>query len=155
MMIPLLLLGCAESEPVEASSGAAAADFAGPPGRVIDFVPVGQPTETGISLVILDGAWEVVGTDQLVTSYVSHLGDDGLRVDDQVLLPPRLAEGTTVGGAAVTAVGEQETWYGTFPDTVRVAVDDGAFAGELVFARDVGLVVVVWLGWSGELAYYE
>ncbi len=154
-MIALLVLACATPETVAESSGAAAADFAGPVGRVLDFVPVGQPTEPGISLVVLDGSWEVAALDGVVTAYPTHLGDDGLRVDDLLLLPPRLAPGSGADGVEVISVGSAETWYGTFPDTVSVSVAEGAFAGDLVFARDVGLVVVQWQGWSGELAYYE
>jgi hypothetical protein len=146
-----LLLACAGADPLPESSGAAAADYVGEPGRVLEFIPVGEPDAEGVSLSLLDGTWSFGD----VASYTARLAPDGFYVDEGLVLPDRLAVGTTGEGVVVTAVGSVETWYGTFPDAVTVSIDAGPLAGEAEFARDVGPVRLVWEGWDGELAGYE
>lgn len=156
MILLPLLLGCGDPEGVAPSSGAAPVDFVGPVGRVIELVPPGAPEDPSVSLVVLEGSWELQAEDGAGLAYPTHLGtDDGFRVDEVLLLPPRLAPGTEVEGARVEAVGSYTTWYGTFPDTVSVRVAEGDFAGTAVFARDIGPIALVWAGWAGELATYE
>lgn len=154
-MIAWLAFACTGPDPLPETSGASAPDYAGPVGRILEFEPFGDATADPVTLVIADGTWEIAGVDGSTRSYTTRLDGDGFAVDGNLLLPPRLAAGSTAEGVEVIAVGATETWYGTFPDTVTVAVTAGAFGGTQVFARDVGLVLATWEGWSGELAYYE
>lgn len=96
-------------------------------------------------------AWEIRDTnDAVVDSFTADLSD-GLLLDGEPILPSILA----VGEAGVTALGEHETWYGTFPRAVTVEIADGRWAGTQVFAEDLGPVTYTLDGQVWDLVFYD
>ncbi len=142
-------------------------EFSGEDGTRIDFLPQGGESEVQLAthqdeplqLHIGEDEWELrLGERWADATFVDVYfldREDGLWVDDAQLLPEDPSVGAAGQGCEVVAAGEHATYYGTFLDTVTVAVDDGDFAGEVVFARGVGPVAfdVDGQGWTA--AYYE
>jgi len=151
----LLLLACADEGAVPESSGAAPAAYAGPVGRILEYAGMGDPQGDTRFLAIQEGSWDWSASQTDASTWITRLTDEGLWVDEAQVLPERLAAGARAPGVEVTAVGEAETWYGTFPDTVTVDVEEGVLAGPTIWARDIGPVLITVQGWSGELVYYE
>lgn len=160
-MIALWFLACGEAEPVEVDNRRHAVDFAGPAGMHLEYVLQAEPEGTPLMLRIaetLDG-WETRegqrwadGTDS--QTFVVSL-EDGLRVDDTLLLPALLQAGTTAEGVSVVSLGELEVWYGLFSEVASVEVAEGPWAGPQAFARDIGPILLTYSGETWELAGYE
>lgn len=142
-----LLLGCAEPAATTATERRVR-DFVGPAGLRVELAPAELPDEAPLHLVQAADAWELRLGERWddaapVATWPVEVGER-LKVDGAVLLAPPLPS-----GAPFT------TWYGEFPDAVRVEVADGARAGEWVFAAGVGPVVATVDGVRRECVYYE
>ena len=134
-------------------------DYAPPEGRHVELAEASalQFMELDNQLPVLmireeDGRWWLregegwrFGED--VADYPVEI-DGGLWIAETEILPAPIAEATEGDGVRILGLGSLETWYGTFDNTVTVEVDEGDWAGEQVFARDIGLIRVTWRGIS-------
>lgn len=156
----LWALACS-GEGAQGVSGLDAAAFAGPEAFRMEFVEAdldtGATSET-LHLRAEDGTWTFRVGERW--SEATELGEievtvDGtLALDGQVVLPSRVSPGATDEGVEVTALGELEVHYGTFPSVASVTVSDGV-PGDHAFAQDVGPVRLELFDGRWQLAYYE
>jgi len=82
------------------------------------------------------------------------LEEEGYKIDGALVLPARLTVGQTTEGTTVSALGELEVWYGTFPMVASVEVSEG-FEGAHHFAEGIGPVRLELYDRTWDLAYYE
>ena len=152
------VLGCAPA-PDSDATGNLAADYAGAEGTLFAFAPSALPDELPVWLQIGADHWDLRAGEEWSTAEEDAVYDvslvEGLWVDDAQLLPYRLVEGPVDDALEVVFLGEWETWYGVFPDTVEVMVDADPFTGRWVFAKGLGPIVIAVDGESRELVYYE
>lgn len=154
-MLLLLLAACGPKDG-EGTTGGAAADYASPPGAVLDLVPAGQGKSGQVStLSVTDATWDWEDPQGQTSSWPWAVGADGLSVNGELILPARTGPGSSGAGVSVTDNGATEVYYGTFDDTVTVEIDAGSFAGTAVFARGLGPIVLTLSGVPMELAYYQ
>lgn len=151
-MILAWMLACAEEG--GSKGGASAGDYSGPVGRILEYAdPLDETHLTQLTLVISETSWEL--TDLLGTFVtLPWTLEDGLVVDDQLLLPDPVIAGSAAGGVAVGQFGPAEVYYGIFPQAVTTERADGSFAGPQTWAEGVGPVALTW-GGAWELVYYE
>ena len=157
-------LAACEAGPADSLSEGA---FPGDAGTRIDYLPEADGAEVQhasdedepLQLHIGEDEWELrLGERWADANFVAVYfldRDDGLWVDDAQLLPADPEVGATGQGCEVVAAGEHATYYGTFLDTLTVAVDDGDFAGDVVFARGVGPIDFTLDQQRWTAAYYE
>lgn len=167
-MLIVLLVACGGAGPEAADFGWPGADYAGPANRRWTFVPVvdevAVPDGPRLLVQSTDTAWEARAGDrwraaEAVTTWTLDRAG-GLTLDNTAMLPATVHTGAVTDAAEVTATGEAEVYYGAFPDTATALVAEGAWAGEQVFALDVGPIALRWRDPAGtadawQLATYE
>jgi hypothetical protein len=157
LVLAAALAGC--GDPVEAA-GKAFDAYVLPAGFQLVYTPLGDPYGQEISLRLVDRAWELRDGAEwedgaLLASFPADQSA-GVEVDGTLLLPASLQVGATTDGITVEAIGETETWYGTFPDAVEVTVaSDGAWDGPAAFAAEVGPVRWSLDGTTWDLVTYD
>lgn len=156
----LLLLACADGESPEGVGGIYYGDFVPPPGWVAEYIPQDAPDEQPLLLHIdADGGWELRRGERWADAQVQGVwqavDDEGYWVNNELILPSTLTQGTTVDDVTVTGLGEATAWYGTFEMAVTLERNGGRLSSEQVFARDIGPVVLTLDGFRWELASYE
>lgn len=162
-MIHAIWLVACGGEGGPTSAGLVAQDFAGPESFRMEFVE--GPIDTGetpdgevLHLHAEDGTWSFRLGQRW--SEATPMGehaievDGGLTIDGEVVLPERVSPGASEGGAEVTALGELQVWYGTFPTAASVTVSEG-FEGDHAFAQHIGPIQLQLFDASWELAFYE
>ncbi len=157
-MFWLLLAACEDPIGPVAEEGPEA--YVGAAGSYLELGPPDDPNGLGWLLQLEEDAWTLREGEAWITAdevfaVAAEASKDGLVVGGTRLLPDSVEEGTSADGVEVLSRDEVEVYYGTFPDAITVAVDGGDWAGEQVFARDVGLVSMTYQGVQRELRYYE
>ncbi len=169
-VIAWVLLAACSGGSVPAGGGRDFREFIGSAGELIELRPpmgtdTGPVMDTGgvaiVSrwLAIEDAAWGLRSGDDWDTGAV--LGEwalayeGGLIVAGAQLLPERIAEGESAGGARIRTLTPYETGYGTFLDAVTVEVAEGEWAGTQVFAAGAGPVSLTLGGEVWELVWYQ
>lgn len=153
-----LLVGC--GEPAEGSRSLQPEDLLPTDGRVNVYTPADDTAAEPLALRAADRTWTLrLGEDWETAEAVAELdvrvGDDGVRVGDDLLLPATVAVGEAGDGVTVVAMDEYTTYYGTWPLAVTVEVDGGRWAGVQVFAAGMGPIAATLDGVSWDLVYYE
>ena len=150
--------GCEPSDS-QVTAGFVAENYAGDLDTRLAFAPSGLPDDSPVWLQVSEADWELRVGDEWATAETlgvyERIVDDGLWVDGVQMLPYRLVTGVVDDALEVVSLGEWETWYGTFPDTVEVSIDAPPFTGRWVFAAGIGPIAIAVDGESRELVYYE
>lgn len=154
-----LLFSCTKGTPEDHQKPPTLADYAGTAGNLLMFSPLEEPDGPTEMLLISEESWEIrVGDFWEEAEPGDHwswsLEEEGLQVGSDLLLPAGLKKGSSSGSATIEAVGAFTTWYGDFSDTLLVTVEDGAWAGQLVFARGLGPIRFS-RGGDWDLVYYQ
>lgn len=154
----LLLLACGGGGDEE--TAATLRDWAGPVGAQYELIPLAEPDADALWIEVSEEAWELRhGTTwreaQRLGEEPRSLAGPGLKVGDSLLLPKELQPGASAQGSTIEGRGEDEVWYGAFPDVLTVTVGQGAFAGTAAFALDVGPIRLTFAGQDWELAGYQ
>lgn len=158
-MILLALWACGAPDPVSTAENFQ--PYAGPPGRSLEFVPSDAPDQTPLLLEVAEdgGAWETRWgarwADAEPRDTFVVVREAGLFVAESQLLPEKISIGATGDGVELIDMDAHTVWYGTFDDTAIAAVELGRFAGEQVFAREIGPIRLTLDGVGWELAWYE
>lgn len=165
------LLACTGGDTGPGAGGLLAEDFAGPSEFRMEFVEAGSlasedsgedtavPTDV-LHLHASDGTWSFRHGQRWseatqLGEYAVEVTDDGIMLAGDQVLPARVTAGeTSEAGVEVTALGELEVWYGTFPMVASVTVSEGV-PGEHAFAQGVGPIRLELFDASWELAFYE
>lgn len=130
-------------------------DFLLPDGVHLAHTGLDDPEGPVTWIETTGSSWELrAGDDRedaVVVETLPIVLDDGVTVDGEQLLPAVLS----VGKDGVTALGEHETWYGTFPRAVTVEVSGGRWAGTQVFAEGLGPVTYTLDGTVWDLVSYD
>lgn len=156
-MIAALWLACAGGSDV--ATGEWAVDYLPPDGRYAEYTWAGTPTDAPMMLLAEDGQWSLRNGSSW--NAATELGPfevsttDGLWLGGTRLLPEQVSYGGVADGLAITDMGQHEVYYGSFPSTASVSVEDGDFAGEHTLAVGHGPIVLTWQGVTWELIYYE
>ncbi|MCP4804796.1 MAG: hypothetical protein GY913_30070 [Proteobacteria bacterium] len=170
MIGAIWLLACSGGDSGPGAGGLLAEDFAGPSEFRMEFIEAGSMTsndsgeDTAVATDVLhlhasDGTWSFRHGQRWseatqMGEYAVEVTDDGITLAGDPVLPPRVAVGETTSGVEVTALGELEVWYGTFPMVASVTVSEGV-PGEHAFAQGIGPVQLELFDASWELAFYE
>jgi hypothetical protein len=138
--------------------GGKAGDYSGRADLEAEFVDPEYPEGQPWVLRTDEDGWELRQgarwADAAVLARFEVDRSDGLWLDDTRMLPASADEGARADGCTVTARGEVEVWYGTFPDAVETEVAEGRLAGAHAFARDIGPIRLTLDGETRELAFY-
>ena len=159
MLTTLALLAACGGSGSSDGGGEGATDYLPEDGRYSEYGWAGVPSAQPLMLLTEDETWDLRSGE--TWNEAQQLGpftlstEDGLWLDDTLLLPERPETGLVEGGVEVLSMGEREVYYGTFQGTVSVEIEEGDFAGENVFAVGHGPIVITHLGVIWELVYYE
>ena len=159
MLLVLLSMACSV-EFVGGSGDLSILDWGGPPGAYLELAPQGMPDSPALLIEVGEDAWEIrYGSGwsgaQVLGMVDVRADSTGYAAGDSMLVPQPIEVGSTAEGSTITARGEVEVWYGTFPDAVEVDVGGGDFVGSAAFAPGVGPIRLDYQGKSWELVYYE
>ncbi len=156
--VAITTVACAPADS-EGGAGFLAEEYAGEASTRLAFAPSAVPDEAPVWLQIGESDWELRVGDEWATAEASAVYEmsveEGLWVDDVQMLPYRLVAGVVDDALEIVSLGEWETWYGRFPDTVEVSVAADPFTGRWVFAEGLGPIAIAIDGESRELVYYE
>ncbi len=152
----LLLLGCGG----ETTAGLLPAfDYVAADGTEFEMVRPGEELQPPLLIRTSPGAWELRNGDRFDTA--TQVGswtvndETDIRIEDVLVLPEHFKRGDAVEDTVVLEIGERETWYGVFPQTVTVEISSGALTGEAAFAANVGPIFLTIDGTAWELATYR
>ena len=147
VLIVLALVGCEESATAKGNTPKAE-DFAGREGMVYTYAVTPETDTTFLLLAITADSWEFrTGTDwdEAVSAGLYQVVVDGSLVVDTIeLLPGTFSAGDPYEG-----------YYGEYADTASNTVGEGTFAGNWIFARDLGPVHLALNGVEEEMVMYQ
>jgi hypothetical protein len=160
LAVLVLLASCGGGTDTSSGAEKNAADYLAPEGTFAQLGPSSDPASGPwlmFNYQVL--AWELrEGKSWNAGKSLGTLPVDassGISVDGSLLLPDRPSEGASSGDVEVLSIGDEETYYGTFPDAIRVRVGSGRFEGEQVWGVALGLVRATIDGDAWEIVYYE
>ena len=155
----LLLVACGPDDPYTEGSGLHASDYLPPAESWLQYGQPAAPTEAPYLMIeVGTESWELrqgESWNDATSEWTVPFDDsEGLLLDGARVLPAELSEGEEQDGVQVISIGDEAVYYGTFSLAARCDVPSGAYAGEWIFAPNIGPIQLVVDGVTWEMVTY-